>query len=84
LSGLCKLPIALGSYVIDDGSTDESPTILKFMTATIPELRILTLIPNAGQSAAFGVGFRNAIGATIITMDADGQNAPVDGKEKTG
>ena len=63
---------------IDDGSSDETPEILKNLTATIPEIRILTLDPNSGQSAAFGVGFRNANGKTIITMDADGQNDPAD------
>jgi len=63
---------------IDDGSTDDTPVILKSLTASIPELRILTLVPNSGQSAAFGVGFRNAAGKTIITMDADGQNDPAD------
>ena len=63
---------------IDDGSKDETPVILKSLTSTIPELRILTLVPNAGQSAAFGVGFRNAAGRIIITIDADGQNDPAD------
>lgn len=63
---------------IDDGSTDDTPSILKALVKSIPEIRILKLVPNAGQSAAFGVGFRNAFGNTIITMDADGQNDPAD------
>ncbi len=63
---------------INDGSTDETLTILRSLTGTIPELRILTLVPNAGQSAAFGVGFREASTPTIVTMDADGQNDPAD------
>jgi dolichol-phosphate mannosyltransferase len=63
---------------VDDGSTDNTPKILKNLSIDMPELRVLTLVPNAGQSAAFGVGFRHAAGRTIITMDADGQNDPAD------
>lgn len=63
---------------INDGSTDETLTILRSLADTIPELRIFTLVPNAGQSAAFGVGFRRAEAPLIITMDADGQNDPAD------
>ncbi len=63
---------------VNDGSSDETLSILRSLTETIPELRILSLIPNAGQSAAFGVGFRAAAGRIIATMDADGQNDPAD------
>jgi len=45
---------------INDGSTDETLTILRSLTETIPVLRIFSLVPNVGQSAAFGVGFRRA------------------------
>jgi glycosyltransferase involved in cell wall biosynthesis len=63
---------------VNDGSTDNTPAILQELGKTLPELRVLRLVPNAGQSAAFGVGFRHAYGTTIITMDADGQNDPAD------
>ena len=63
---------------IDDGSSDDTPAILKKLSEEIPQIRVLTLVPNAGQSAAFGVGFRYADGSTIITIDADGQNDPAD------
>jgi dolichol-phosphate mannosyltransferase len=63
---------------VDDGSKDKTPQILKDLTESMPQLRILTLVPNAGQSAAFGVGFRNAAGRVVITIDADGQNDPAD------
>lgn len=63
---------------IDDGSSDGTPGVLKKVAAEMPQMRILTLTPNSGQSAAFGVGFRHARGRTIITIDADGQNDPAD------
>ncbi|MBT3191688.1 MAG: glycosyltransferase family 2 protein [Verrucomicrobia bacterium] len=66
------------ALAINDGSTDDTLVILKSLVATMPELQILSLIPNAGQSAAFDTGFREAAGRVIVTMDADGQNDPAD------
>ena len=63
---------------INDGSTDATLTILRSLTSEIPELQMFSLVPNAGQSAAFGVGFRRALAPLIVTMDADGQNDPAD------
>ncbi len=63
---------------INDGSTDDTLAILRAQRESIPELRIFSLVPNAGQSAAFGAGFQMANGRLIITMDADGQNDPAD------
>jgi len=64
---------------VDDGSTDNSPQLmLALKQSELPELRLLRLTPNSGQSAAFGAGFRHARHPIIITMDADGQNDPAD------
>jgi len=63
---------------INDGSTDNTPVILQDLAKDMPQMRILTLVPNSGQSAAFGVGFRQAGGKIIVTIDADGQNDPAD------
>jgi len=64
--------------VVDDGSTDATPDRLQALRADWPELRILRLEPNAGQSAALGAAFRAARGAIFVTLDADGQNDPAD------
>ena len=63
---------------VDDGSTDATPALLRRAAAAEPRLRVLRLEPNAGQSAAFCAGFRAARGATIVTLDGDGQNDPAD------
>jgi glycosyltransferase involved in cell wall biosynthesis len=64
---------------VNDGSDDDSGAILKRLRADmIPEMRILELDPNSGQSMAFCVGFRYARYPIVVTMDADGQNAPGD------
>ena len=64
--------------VVDDGSTDGTPTLLKTRLLDIPELRALRLPVNSGQSAALGAAFRAARADVLVTPDADGQNDPAD------
>lgn len=63
---------------VDDGSTDGTDKVLDELRRQVPALRVVTLRPNSGQSAAFGAGFQVARGAALVTMDADGQNDPAD------
>lgn len=62
--------------IVDDGSTDATPRLLTEAMASRPWLRVLRMRANAGQSAAFDAGFKNARGAVIATIDADLQNDP--------
>lgn len=62
--------------VIDDGSTDRTPTMLDEARKSRPWLRVLRMRQNAGQSAAFEAGFDAARGQLIATIDADLQNDP--------
>jgi dolichol-phosphate mannosyltransferase len=64
--------------VVDDGSTDATGARLRALAAAIPELRLLRLAVNSGQSAALGAAFRAARGDIFVTLDADGQNDPAD------
>lgn len=62
--------------LVDDGSTDASwPTIqhLGMENGTIKGLR---LNRNYGKSAALHVGFKEARGRVVVTMDADLQDSP--------
>ena len=63
---------------VDDGSRDDSPAVLARLAAADPRLRVLRQPDNRGQSAAFAVGFRQARGELIATLDADLQNDPAD------
>ncbi|MDY6877648.1 MAG: glycosyltransferase family 2 protein [Chloroflexota bacterium] len=63
---------------IDDGSADNSVAVLRRLQEQEPHLRIVQFRRNFGQTAAFAAGFDYARGATIITLDADGQNDPAD------
>ncbi len=64
--------------VVNDGSSDGTEKVLRRRKEVTPHLRVINLVPNSGQSAAFEAGFRAARGEFIITMDADGQNDPAD------
>jgi dolichol-phosphate mannosyltransferase len=82
---LAELQIVLDSLVgsseilvIDDGSTDATVSILEHWSVREPRLRWISLNGNFGQSAAFDAGFRQARGALLITLDADGQNPPTE------
>jgi glycosyltransferase involved in cell wall biosynthesis len=63
---------------IDDGSTDMTATELKKLHERDPRHRFVLHARNFGQSAALSVGFQNALGNIIATLDGDGQNDPAD------
>jgi glycosyltransferase involved in cell wall biosynthesis len=63
---------------VDDGSRDDSVTVLRRLQEMDPHLKIVRLRRNFGQTAAFAAGFDLAQGAIVVTIDADGQNDPAD------
>jgi glycosyltransferase involved in cell wall biosynthesis len=80
LRPLC-LSGTLGGFevvIVDDGSTDATPEVLRDLSRDHPELRPLTLARNVGQSAATAAGFRTSRGDWVATLDADLQNHPAD------
>ncbi len=64
--------------LVDDGSTDESISVLKELTQSVPELRTVLFRRNFGQSAAMTAGFDYAQGKIVVSMDGDLQNDPAD------
>jgi glycosyltransferase involved in cell wall biosynthesis len=64
--------------VVDDGSTDETRSILVELAMVYPELKAFTLASSVGQTAATIAGIRAARGSWIATLDADLQNDPAD------
>jgi len=63
---------------VDDGSTDGSLSIIEAIADADPHHRFISFEKNAGQSAAFCAGFREARGRVLATLDGDGQNDPAD------
>jgi glycosyltransferase involved in cell wall biosynthesis len=63
---------------IDDGSSDGSFRVLKWIHEKDNNVKVIQLRKNFGQTAAISAGFDNAKGDVIITMDGDLQNSPRD------
>lgn len=63
---------------VDDGSTDGSVQLLKEQGQIRTDLKSIILRRNYGQTAAMAAGFYHAQGKSIVTLDADLQNDPVD------
>ncbi|MBN1126421.1 MAG: glycosyltransferase [Sedimentisphaerales bacterium] len=63
---------------VDDGSSDDSFSILSTLHAEDPNVRVVRFRKNFGQTAALAAGFRLARGRVIVPLDADLQNDPAD------
>ncbi|HEV8132794.1 MAG TPA: glycosyltransferase family 2 protein [Acidobacteriota bacterium] len=63
---------------VDDGSTDQSFSVLERLAAGDPRVTVIRFARNFGQTAAMAAGFKMARGNVIIPMDADLQNDPAD------
>lgn len=61
---------------IDDGSSDNSWSIIKNLKDQNPEIKALRFSKNYGKSQALHAGFEMAQGDIVFTMDADLQDSP--------
>ena len=62
--------------MVDDGSTDKSWSVLSDLKSTNDRIVGIRLRRNYGKSAALNIGFEEAQGDVVITMDADLQDSP--------
>lgn len=58
--------------VVDDGSTDQTLSLLESNSPL--DIKLVRLIRNFGHQAALEAGLRNATGSHIVTMDSDFQH----------
>ena len=63
---------------VDDGSQDGSGALLKSLCEKYPNVNVITLRRNFGQTAALAAGFDRASGDVVVTIDGDLQNDPAD------
>jgi len=61
---------------INDGSTDNSASVIKHLLETHREIKLISFRKNYGKSAGLDVGFKTASGRYVVTMDADLQDNP--------
>lgn len=68
-----------GSYeliFVDDGSTDDSFSILKTLHDQDKKVKVIHFRKNFGKSEVLSHGFKQSLGKIIITIDADLQDLP--------
>lgn len=76
---LGDLPMTWEIVYVDDGSTDESVSVLTDLAYKHPDHTcVVELRRNFGQTAAIAAGIDHAQGDIIVLMDADLQNDPSD------
>lgn len=61
---------------VDDGSLDDSFSILEDLHTKDKTIKVIQLRRNFGKASALSAGFKYASGKVIITMDADLQDDP--------
>lgn len=64
--------------VVDDGSCDQTLSLLRALQTTQPALRVIEHRGNRGQSRAIRTGVLFARYPVIALLDGDGQNDPAD------
>lgn len=64
--------------VVNDGSADESATVLSAMERRLPMLRVVHHDRNQGYGGALRSGFRQAHGTWVFYTDGDGQYDPAE------
>ena len=61
---------------VDDGSSDDTPALLRAARADWSQVRIVRLRANAGHQAALTAGLEASVGDYVVTIDADLQDPP--------
>jgi glycosyltransferase involved in cell wall biosynthesis len=61
---------------VDDGSRDNSLTILKSFATESPKIKIISFSRNFGHQPALAAGIIHSSGDTVVSLDADLQDPP--------
>lgn len=78
LSAVTPLRKPFELIFVDDGSTDGSYQILEELHEHDKRIKVIRFRRNFGKSAALSVGFKEAEGEFVVTMDADLQDDPAE------
>lgn len=73
---LASLDVPHEILFVNDGSTDDTASILREISRNDPRVRIVEFSRNFGHQAALTAGYDLARGDVVITLDADLQHPP--------
>lgn len=77
-AALAATPLVYEIILVDDGSSDNSFSLLKKIAQDDPRVKVIRFRRNFGQTAAMAAGFDAATGRVVVPMDGDLQNDPAD------
>jgi len=77
-AGMSPLNASWEILFVNDGSTDSSMDVLRELYDEHENVSVIAFGRNLGKSAAMAVGFREAMGEMVVTMDADLQDDPAE------
>jgi dolichol-phosphate mannosyltransferase len=61
---------------VNDGSTDRTDEVLRYLNISYPQTRVVMLSRNFGHQAAVSAGLTAATGRCVVILDADLQDPP--------
>jgi len=70
------MPNAYEIIYVNDGSTDDTASVITNLASKNKRVRLLSLSRNFGKEVATTAGLHAAAGKAIITIDGDGQHPP--------
>jgi glycosyltransferase involved in cell wall biosynthesis len=73
-AALAELPFEL--ILVDDGSDDGSPGLIREIAASDPRVKAIFLARNFGHQVALTAGLDRAAGDAVVMLDADLQDPP--------
>ncbi|MCQ9617327.1 glycosyltransferase family 2 protein [Paenalcaligenes niemegkensis] len=73
---LAGLRVAYELVLVDDGSRDGTPAMMRRLAKDDPAVTAVFLSRNFGKEAALTAGLAYAVGAAVVIMDADLQDPP--------
>lgn len=75
-NAISGLPWQFFLYFIDDGSSDQTSTLLEALAAQDERVTVVEFSRNFGHQAALSAGLELARGDAVISLDGDGQHPP--------
>ncbi|MES3005128.1 MAG: glycosyltransferase family 2 protein [Patescibacteria group bacterium] len=75
---LNKLTLQYEIIAVNDGSKDDSFTVLQSLAKDNSRIKVINFQVNKGQTSALSAGIESAEGDVIITIDSDLENDPND------